>query len=121
MQTPRVLAGFLAASFGAYAASSSSTVTIQVSNRINASVGVQGRLELALSTSFQLEPWSYGLFSQVPHASALLNALLPQHTRLQVTSTSAPLTAPGVFRSSIAAGADSECRRAQLGYNFGSH
>jgi len=50
-----------------------------------------------MSTSFQLASYSYNFFNLAPEGSSLLEGLLPQHTRLQVTSGSSPLSAPGVW------------------------
>jgi hypothetical protein len=84
----------LAAAIGA---SQSTTVNVQVSNQINSSVGVNGRLQLAMSTSFQLASWSYQFFTQEPQALATLGALQPQHTRVQLVPASDPLSSPGVW------------------------
>jgi uncharacterized protein (TIGR03437 family) len=78
-------------------AAQSSTVNVQVSNQINPSVGVNGRLQVAMSTSFQLANWSYQFFSQIPQALPTLGALQPQHTRVQLVPGSDPLSAPGVW------------------------
>lgn len=50
-----------------------------------------------MSTSLQLVNWSYNFFSQTPQALPTLNALQPQHTRVQLVDSSDPLTAPGVW------------------------
>jgi uncharacterized protein (TIGR03437 family) len=84
----------LCANFGA---AESSTVNVRVSNQINPSVGVNGRLQVAMSTSFQLASWSYQFFNQTPQALATLGALQPQHTRVQLVPGSDPLTNPGVW------------------------
>jgi hypothetical protein len=68
-------------------AAQSSTVNVQVSNQVNSSVGVNGRLQLAMSTSLQLASWSYRFFSQTPLALPALNALQPQHTRMQLVQS----------------------------------
>ncbi len=78
-------------------ASQSATVHVQVSDQINPSTGVNGRLQLAMSTSFQLASWSYQFFDQQPQALAPLSALQPQHTRVQVVPGSDPLSSPGVW------------------------
>lgn len=74
-----------------------STVSVQVSNQINPSAGVNGRLDLAMSTSLQLVDWNYQFFNTTPRALPALNALQPQHTRIQLVSGSDPLTSPGVW------------------------
>jgi uncharacterized protein (TIGR03437 family) len=78
-------------------AAQSSTVNVQVSNQVNSSVGVKGRLQLAMSTSFQLASWSDQFFGQTPFALPALNALQPQHTRMQLVPSLDPLTSPGVW------------------------
>jgi uncharacterized protein (TIGR03437 family) len=75
----------------------STTVNVQVSNQIDASAGVNGRLQVAMSTAFQLADYSYQFFTQTPQALATLGALQPQHTRVQLVPASAPLTSPGVW------------------------
>ncbi|MGA2882516.1 MAG: glycosyl hydrolase [Bryobacteraceae bacterium] len=79
------------------AAAQSSTVNVQVSNQINLAAGVNGRLQVAMSTSFQLASWSYQFFDQTPQALATLGALQPQHTRVQLVPASDPLTSPEVW------------------------
>jgi uncharacterized protein (TIGR03437 family) len=84
-------------SAAALGAAQSSTVNVQVSNQINRAVGVNGRLQVAMSTSFQLASWSYQFFSQTPQALPTLSALQPQHTRVQLVPDSDPLSSPGVW------------------------
>jgi uncharacterized protein (TIGR03437 family) len=78
-------------------AAQSSTVNVQVSSQINPAVGVNGRLQVAMSTSFQLASWSYQFFGQNPQALATLGALQPRHTRVQLVPASDPLSSPGVW------------------------
>ena len=99
MQTRRLLLS-LVALCTAQAATPPSVVNVQVSNQINTAVGVKGRLQMAMSTSFQLLGPNYNFFTQTPQATPLLNALEPQHTRLQVVSAASPLSAPGVWNFS---------------------
>jgi hypothetical protein len=73
----------------ATAASQSTTVNVQVSNQINPSVGVNGRLQVAMSTSFQLASWSYQFFTQTPQALAPGPAVPVQ---VSIGSASSPLT-----------------------------
>jgi uncharacterized protein (TIGR03437 family) len=79
------------------AAAQSNTVNVQVSNQVNTSAGINGRLQVAMSTSFQLIDFSYQFFDQTPQALPTLDALQPQHTRVQLVPSSDPLTAPGVW------------------------
>jgi uncharacterized protein (TIGR03437 family) len=81
-------------------ASQSTTVNVQVGNQIDSSVGVNGRLQVAMSTSFQVASWSYQFFNQTPPALAALSALQPQHTRVQLVPANDPLSAPGVWNFS---------------------
>jgi len=92
---PRLPAALLLCAFSA--APQSTTVHVQVSNQINPSVGVNGRLQLAMSTAFQLISWSYQFFEQEPQALRTLGALQPRHTRVQTVPSSNPLTSPGVW------------------------
>src|ERR1700722_6460968 len=78
-------------------AAQSSTVNVQVSNQINPAVGVNGRLQVAMSTNFQLVNYSAQLFAQTPQALPALSALQPRHTRVQLVQGSDPLTSPGVW------------------------
>ena len=75
----------------------SGAVNVQVSNQINKQSGVTGRLQLPMSTSFQLAPWSYQFFTAAPAAPTPLGALNPWHTRVQVISTGIPLIAPNTW------------------------
>src|SRR5580704_1459539 len=76
-------------------AAQSSTVNVQIGNQINPSAGVNGRLQVAMSTSFQLANWSYQFFTQTPQALSTLGAVRPQHTRVQLVPGSDPLTSLG--------------------------
>lgn len=78
-------------------AAQSVTVYVTVSNQINQRVGVNGRLQLSMSTSLQLAPWSYQFLSLAPAAQARLGALYPSHTNVQAISGGIPLTAPGAW------------------------
>ncbi|HTQ53939.1 MAG TPA: hypothetical protein VMI94_05720 [Bryobacteraceae bacterium] len=78
-------------------AANSATVNVTVRNQVNPNAGVHGRLQLAMSTSFQLAPWSYQFFTVSPAAAQPLGALDPWHTRVQVISSGIPLTAPNTW------------------------
>src|ERR1035441_7176503 len=78
-------------------AAQSTTFNAQVGNQTNTSVGVKGRLQLAMSTSFQLASWDDQFFSGAPNAPAELTTLNPWHTRGQAVSDGIPLTAPGAW------------------------
>jgi len=81
----------------ASAAAQSTTVNVQVGNQPNTSVGVKGRLQLAMSTSFQLASWDDQFFSGAPYAAGEMTALDPWHTRVQVVSDGIPLTGPDAW------------------------
>src|SRR5579862_1484811 len=97
MKTRVILSVIYSTAFAALLAAQSVTINVQVSNKVNQQAGVNGRLQLPMSTSFQLAPWSYQFFSQTPNAPAPLTALYPWHTRVQVISTGIPLTAPDTW------------------------
>ncbi len=79
------------------AAAQSSTVNVQVIDQINASAGINGRLQVAMSTNLQLVDYSAQFFNQTPAALPALNALQPQHTRVQMVPAMDPLTGPGLW------------------------
>ncbi len=81
----------------AAAITAQTTVNVQVSNKTDTTLGVNGRLQEAMSTSFQAADWSYQVFTGAPNAPAELSALDPFHTRMQVVATGIPLTAPGTW------------------------
>ena len=81
----------------AAALAQSTTVNVQVGNQIDTSVGVKGRLQLAMSTSFQLASWNNQFFGGAPKAPTELTSLYPWRTRVQVVSDGIPLTAPGAW------------------------
>jgi uncharacterized protein (TIGR03437 family) len=94
---PKTRLSAIALFAAATAAAQSTTVNVQVSNQTDTSVGVNGRLQMAMSTSFQLAGYSYQFFSGAPNAPAQLTALNPFHTRVQVISDGIPLTAPDTW------------------------
>ena len=74
------------------AAAQSTTVNVQILNQVNQQVGVNGRLQLAMSTSFQLAGGIYQL-----NGLGLLENLFPHDTRVQVVSGGLPLSAPDTW------------------------
>jgi hypothetical protein len=88
---------FLAVLSVSVSAAQTSVVNVQISNQVNPAAGVQGGLEVAMSTSFQLASWGYQFFTQAPQAVAPLNVLEPQHMRVQLVSDGIPLRSPGVW------------------------
>ncbi|MGB7759515.1 MAG: hypothetical protein WBL61_06785 [Bryobacteraceae bacterium] len=95
MSIIRLFAIALLAAAGA--AAQSTTVNVKVANQTNTSVGVSGRLQLAMSTSFQLASWDDQFFGGAPYATAEMTALNPWHTRVQVVSDGIPLTGPDAW------------------------
>src|SRR5580692_2180064 len=81
----------------AAAAAQSTTVNVKVGSQTDISVGVGGQLQLPMSTSFQLADYSYQFFNTATGAPAQLTALDPWHTRVQVTASGLPLTAPNTW------------------------
>jgi|GEM_PF-3238736 len=73
------------------------SVTVRIENKVDRSAGINGRLQLFMSTSFQLAEWSYQWLSQTPRATTALDALHPQHTRIQLVSRGIPLAGPGFW------------------------
>jgi uncharacterized protein (TIGR03437 family) len=80
------------------AAAQSGTVNVRIEDQIDTSVGVNGRLQMAMSTSFQLASWSYRFFAGAPNAPARLSALNPFHTRVQVIADGVPQTGAGTWQ-----------------------
>ena len=76
------------------AAAQSTTVNVQVGNQVNTLLGVKGRSQLAMSTSFQLAGETYAI------ALPPLDALYPSHARVQVIAGGLPLTAPDTWNFS---------------------
>lgn len=65
-------------------------VVATVGSAANTSVGVNGRLQNFMSTSFQPADWDYTFFTQNPGATTPLNNLDPQHIRLQAVDGGVP-------------------------------
>jgi hypothetical protein len=66
----------------AEAQQSSSTISVVVSNQVDTTSGINGRLQMAMSTSFQLMGSGDQFFNSAPQATVHLNALAPAHTRV---------------------------------------
>jgi uncharacterized protein (TIGR03437 family) len=86
------MSGAMACLWCAAAVAQSTTVNVQILNQVNQQVGVKGRLQLAMSTSFQLAGGIYQLYGL-----GLLGNLYPQDTRVQVISAGLPLSAPDTW------------------------
>lgn len=61
-----------------------------VGSASNTSVGVNGRLQNFMATSFQPADWDYTFFTSQPGATQTLNNLAPQHIRLQAVAGGVP-------------------------------
>jgi len=72
-------------------------VAAVVAEAVDSTLGVKGRLEEAMSTSFQLASWADQFFVQFPSATTPLGTLQPHHIRMQVLERDIPETAAGVW------------------------
>ena len=68
------------------------TLTIGATTQVSSTV--TGRLQLAMSTSFQPAEWDYQFFTNHPTAVTPLGNLQPQNIRLQPVSQGIPQTTP---------------------------
>jgi uncharacterized protein (TIGR03437 family) len=71
-----------------------STISVTVFNQRNTAVGVNGRLQSFLSTSFQPAEWDSAFFQQNAGATMPLWKLAPHHIRIQPVSQAIPQQAP---------------------------
>ena len=70
------------------------TVVTTIGNSVDATLGVDGKLEQFMTTSFQIGGWSTNYFGSGATATsrvATLNALQPQHVRVQVAVGAVPM------------------------------
>ncbi|MGC9998207.1 MAG: hypothetical protein ABSE79_23065 [Terriglobia bacterium] len=72
-------------------------VAAVVADAVDSTLGVKGRLQEAMSTSFQLASWADQFFVQFPSATTPLGTLQPHHIRMQVLERDIPETAAGVW------------------------
>ncbi len=82
-------------------AQSAAPMTLSVGATTQVSATVTGRLQLAMSTSFQPAEWDYQLFTNHPAAVTPLGNLEPQHIRLQAVSQGIPQSTPTTWDFSI--------------------
>ncbi len=71
-------------------------VLATVSNTVDTTLGVNGRLEQFMTTSFQIAEWNgdfFGTGTTAAAREAMLTNLLPQHIRLQGLSQAIPMKA----------------------------
>jgi hypothetical protein len=66
------------------------TLTLVIGAVVHVTNGLNGRFEVAMSTSFQPAEWAYQFFQQNPTATVSLSNLLSQHIRLQPLSQAIP-------------------------------
>lgn len=67
---------------------------VKVSNAVDTTLGVNGRLEQFMSTSFQISQWTADFFGTDRAArESTLNALGPRHIRMQVIGGAVPMLA----------------------------
>jgi hypothetical protein len=94
----------VSASDGTTTASATLALTVGVAavvaDAVDSTLGVQGRLQEAMSTSFQLASWADQFFVQFPSATTPLGTLQPHHIRMQALERDIPETAAGVWDSS---------------------
>jgi uncharacterized protein (TIGR03437 family) len=84
----------LVVQIGLASAFAQSTTSVTVFNQKNAAVGVNGRLQSFMSTSFQPAEWDATFFQQNSGATLPLWKLAPQHIRIQPLSQAIPQQAP---------------------------
>src|SRR5438270_6770308 len=65
-----------------------------VLNQKNPAVGLNGRLQMFMSTSFQPAEWDFTFFRQHPAATMPLWRLAPRHIRIQPVSQGVPQKSP---------------------------
>ena len=91
----------ITASDGTTTASAPLTLTVGVAavvgNGIDSTQGINGRLQEAMSTSFQLASWADQFFVSFPSATTPLGTLQPHHIRLQVLERDIAETSAGVW------------------------
>jgi hypothetical protein len=76
VSSPALRLGRAGLLFSVLAAAQSTTVNVEVNNRVDSSPGVNGRFQLlAMSTSFQLAGWDFNFFDQVTGATVALYGL----------------------------------------------
>ena len=89
----------VSASDGAAVGAANLNATIGASTQINSTV--TGRLQLAMSTSFQPAEWNYQFFNNFPLAVTPLGNLQAQHIRLQSVSQALPQKNPTTWDFSM--------------------
>jgi hypothetical protein len=91
----------ITASDGTSSASASLTLTVGVAavagSAVDSTQGIKGRLQEAMSTSFQLASWADQFFVSFPSATTPLGNLQPHHIRMQVLERDIAETSAGVW------------------------
>ncbi len=81
--------------------STSTAMTVTVGSTTQVTNSVTGRLQVAMSTSFQPAEWDYQFFTNFPAALTPLGNLEAQHIRLQPISQGIPQKSPTTWDFSI--------------------
>jgi uncharacterized protein (TIGR03437 family) len=76
----------------AIASAAAQNVTVTVSNQQDTTSGIDGRLNMFVSTAFQPADWDYQFFTMNPGAAALLWERAPQHINMQPLAGAIPQT-----------------------------
>src|SRR5436309_409908 len=69
-------------------------VSVTILNEKNTAVGVNGRLQTFMSTSFHVNAGDFEFFNLHPGATGPLWRLAPQHIRVQPVGQATPLQSP---------------------------
>src|SRR5271156_33417 len=85
----------------ALAAGTAASVQITVSNQKNVTVGLEGRLNLFLSTAFQPAEWDNTFFTALPGQTKVLGQLAPMHINIQPQSQGLAQTGPDAWDFSL--------------------
>jgi hypothetical protein len=85
----------------ACAMSLAANINIAVSPQIDTTVGLQGRLNLFMSTSFQPAEWDATFFQTFPQQTVTLGQLVPQHINVQSLSQALAQTGPDTWDFSL--------------------
>ncbi len=83
------------------ALSAATPVQITVSNQKNVTVGLDGRVNLFLSTAFQPAEWDNTFFTNLPGQTKVLGELAPMHVNIQPQSQGLAQTGPDAWDFSL--------------------
>ena len=85
----------------ACAVTTAATINVTVSPQVDGTVGLGGRLNLFLSTSFQPAEWDATFFQSFPQQTVTLGQLAPLHINLQSLSQALAQTGPTAWDFSL--------------------